>query len=421
MTAEATIGARSRGLLALERARALVLSEARPLPPEPVDLASARGRVLAQEAASAADVPPFDNSAMDGYAVRAADTAAAEASAPVRLAVVGEARAGRPLGRPIGNGEAALISTGAPLPEGADAVVRIERARADGDAVLVAEPVTAGSDVRRAGEDIRAGETVLGAGTPLGPAELGVLASAGVARPLCARRPRVAIVSTGDELAAPGEPLAPGMIHDANRFTVPAQAEEAGCEVAALDSVPDEAEASAAAIAAHREADVVVVCGGVSVGRHDHVKDAFAAAGFEERFWGVALRPGRPTWFGVRDEGARRTLGFGLPGNPVSAMVTFALLVVPGIDAMTRRRAGPPRRVRATMDEPYAKRPGRAHAVRCRLELAPDGWHARPTKEQGSHILTSMLGADGLAIIATESAGVRAGDPVEVELLRPVS
>jgi molybdopterin molybdotransferase len=412
----ATIGPPPRRpLLPLTDAVAAVNEAARPLPAEAVALADALGRVLAEPVASADDVPPFDNSAMDGYALRAADTTGAKDGSPVRLRLVGESRAGAPARTELGRGEAIAISTGAVLPSGADAVIRLEDVSVEAGVVGITAPVAGGAEIRHAGEDIQAGHTVVGPGTRLGPAELGVIASVGAANVRCARRPRVAIVTTGDELVPPGEPLRPGAIRNSNSFAVPAQAKAAGCEVVLAETVGDEAGATRAALARGLTADLLVICGGVSVGAHDHVKPALAELEIEQRFWGIALRPGRPTWFGTGPDGA--PLVFGLPGNPVSAMVTFELLVARAIEVMTGDAPRDP--IQAVMDEPYAKAPGRLHAVRCSLELADDGWHATPTGPQGSHVLTSMLGADGLAMIPAEHGDVERGTVVEVVPLSP--
>jgi molybdopterin molybdotransferase len=276
--------------------------------------------------------------------------------------------------------------------------------------VLVA--VEPGRDIRRAGEDIEPGAAVIAAGTEIGAAELGVLASVGKASVACARRPRVHVLTTGDELQPPGEPLRPGAIRNSNAHSVPPLAELAGAELAAVEMVADDPEATREALEQALEADVAVVCGGVSVGEHDHVRPALAELGAEEVFWGVALRPGKPTWFGTRGE----SLVFGLPGNPVSAMVTFQLFVRPAIRAMLGA-SDLVQEATAILDEDYPKQPGRAHLVRCRLELRDDGWHARPTGAQGSHVLTSMLGADALAVIPTAAETVRSGERVAIEML----
>jgi molybdopterin molybdotransferase len=396
----------------IEAARREVLGRVRVSPVEEVALDAALGRRLALDAVADGPSQPFDNSAMDGFAVRAEDVAAASAGAPVTLSVVDESRAGHPAARALGPGEAITISTGAMLPSGADAVVRVEDTARDGTRVLVTVPAALGANIRRAGEDIAAGATVLRAGAELGPAELGALATIGLDPAPVRRRPRVAVLSSGDELTPPGRPLGPGAIRDSNSRTVPGLARLAGAEVVSVDWTPDEPEATRAALARALEADVAIVCGGISVGEHDHVKGALADLGAEQVFWRVALKPGGPTWFGTRGG----TLVFGLPGNPVSVMVTFLAFVRPALLAMA---GGEPtaRRVTARLGAAYEKPTDRAHAVRCRLELDERGWIAWPLPRQGSHVLTSMLAADALALIPTESPGLAAGDAVEVELL----
>jgi molybdopterin molybdotransferase len=220
------------------------------------------------------------------------------------------------------------------------------------------------------------------------------------------------MLASGDELLAPDEPMRPGGVRNSNAYSLPALVEQAGCEVRLVGSAPDDLEGTRDAIAVALDADVLVVSGGVSVGAHDHVKQALADLGIEERFWGISLKPGKPTWFGSRDG----TLVFGLPGNPVSAMVTFILLVRPALASLA---GGNPtaRRTRARLAVDYDKRPGRTHAARCELELREDGWQARPFERQGSHVLTSMLGADCLAIMPAASGPLRAGETVDIELL----
>lgn len=400
-------------LTEIEEARRLVLERVAPLEAEPVAVAEALGRVLAERVTSADPVPGFANSAMDGYAVRAADTAAADGDRPARMSVVDESRAGHPARRSLAAGEAIAISTGAMLPGGADAVVRVEDTDAGAEQVEIRVEVEPGRDIRRAGEDIELGEVVLAPGTEIGPAEAGVLVSVGRGEVACARRPRLSLLTTGDELQEPGEPLRPGAIRNSNAYSVAGLAERSGALLEAVEIVPDDRETTETALARALSGEIAVISGGVSVGPHDHVRPALATLGAEEVFWGVALRPGKPTWFGIRD----RTLIFGLPGNPVSAMVTFLLFVRPAIRAMLGVAGEEARRTTAILDQEYPKQPGRAHLVRCRLELREDGWHARPTKEQGSHVLTSMLGADALAIIPTAAGGVAAGERVEIELL----
>ncbi len=401
--------------LPVAAARELLLAEARVTEGEPVPLAECLGRVSAEPVRAAVSLPGFDNSAMDGYAVRAGDLADGEG--PLRI--VGESRAGVPAAVAVGAGEAVRISTGAALPAGADAVVPVEQAREqDGAMVATATPVAAGAHVRRAGEDLEAGAVALAAGTRIGAAELGVLAGAGVPEVVCARRPRLVVLTGGDELLAPGEAVAPGQIFDSNRFSLVAMGREAGAEASFGGGMADSLEATRAAIEGALGADLLVLCGGVSVGRHDHVKEALAELGVEQLFWRVALRPGGPTWGGVlRRPGGRPTLVFGLPGNPVSAQVTFRLFVQPALLA-TSGRDPEPRRASATLGADVRGLAKRDVYLRCRLEPGPDGWRALPTGErQGSHILTSMLGADCLAVIPAGSERMSAGEPVEVLLL----
>jgi len=412
-------------LITIEEARRRVLAAVPRLGDEPVALDAALGRVLAEEVASPLAVPPFDSAGMDGFAVVAGPAA--------ELSVVGEARAGHPYSGTVGPGSAVRISTGAVLPEGADAVVPVERTTAAkesgrGDDVRlehgmgaqvghgqVQVPETSpGANVRRAGEDIPLDAVVLRAGALLGPAELGVAASVGRAELTCARRPRVAVLVTGDELTEPGAPLEPGGIYSSNAFALSAQVRRAGGEVSRRITVPDDRDGTRAALAeALGDADVVIVSGGVSVGPHDHVKPALLDLGVEERFWGVSLRPGKPTWFGTRGE----RLAFGLPGNPVSAMVTFHLFARPALAALQGATPGA-RRVTASLEEPIPRNPQREQAVRVHLLQSTNGLTARPTKDaQGSHVLTSMVGADGLALIAAGDGDAPAGERVEVELL----
>ncbi len=422
------------GPIEIDEALRLVLERAEALGSEPVAVRAALGRVLAEDVTSADSVPGFDNSAMDGYAIRAADATGATDERPARLNVVGESRAGHPAARSLGEGEAIAISTGAMVPENADAVIRVEDTDAGAETVEVRVEVAPGNDIRRAGEDVRAGETVLRAGTEIGPAEAGVLASVGRGEVACAIRPRVTVLTTGDELQEPGEPLRPGAIRNSNAHSVAALVEQSGAELLGAEIVADDLDATTRALEAALGGDVVVVCGGVSVGEHDHVRPALAALGVEQVFWGVSLRPGKPTYFGIHSPATssaspagvpgsaagsttRSTLVFGLPGNPVSAMVTFVLFARPAIRALLGTADEGPRAT-AILSGDYPALPARTQLVRCRLELGDDGWHAHPTKAQGSHVLTSMLGADALAIVPPAEQPYAAGSRVEIELMR---
>ena len=309
-------------LLSVDEALALVLERARPLEAERVPVAAAAGRVLAQQVRAAVDLPPFRSSAMDGYAVRSAD-------APGRLRVVDRAAAGRPAQHALGPGEAIGIATGGVVPDGADAVVPIERV-VESDNSIEIGAVASGDHIRPVGGDVRRGDVMLDAGAVLGPGQLGAIAAAGVAEPSCARRPRAVVLSTGTELRRPGEPLGPGEIYESNAPMLAAALATAGAEVELLTPVADDADAHREALERGLGADVFVSSGGVSVGPHDLVRATAAGLGVEEVFWRVAMKPGKPVAFGVRGP----TLVFGLPGNPVSALVGFELFVRPAVRAL---------------------------------------------------------------------------------------
>ena len=391
-------------LISVEEARRRVLAAVRPLAAETVACEHALCRVLAEDVASDEDLPPFDSSAMDGYAV--APGASGE------LPVVDEARAGAPARRAVREGEAIAISTGAEVPEGTGAVVPVERVeRVAGERIRVPS-LAPGANIRRAGEDVRAGTVVLRRGAEVGPSETAMLAALGRTEVRCGAVPRAAVVVTGDELVAPGAPLAPGQIRDSNGPALAALATAAGARVEGHRRVGDShADTVAALRAALEEADVVCVSGGVSVGEHDHVKPALAELGVEEVFWGVALKPGKPTWFGTAPGG---TLVFGLPGNPVSAMVTFQLFARPAIWALAGADPAPAR-VRARLTAPVARSEKREQAIRCRLTASDGGWSAEPTGAQGSHRISSMLGADGLALVPRGAGELAAGALVDAE------
>jgi molybdopterin molybdotransferase len=396
--------------VSIEEARTAVLARAQRLGFEEVYLDDALGRVLAVDARAPNDVPPFAASAMDGFAIRAADTTDGAA----RLRVVGEARAGAEAGVAVRRGTAVRISTGAPIPEGADAVVPQELASSEDATVVVERMIAVGRHVRPRGEDIRAGELVVEAGAVCGPAELGVLAAMNIPHPRVVRRPRVAIAGTGDELTEPGAPLKPGEIRDSNGPALGGAVHRAGGELVTRLRVGDDLEATVAVLAAGlRDVDMLITTGGVSVGPHDHVRSALQRLGVRAVFAGVRMKPGRPTTFAVGSDG---TLVFALPGNPVSALVGFRLFVVPALDAMLGRGTVT-HPVTAIADEELAGAVGRTRIVRCRTTLHDDGWHVRPTSSQESHILSSMLGVDALALVPADRGQIATGEPVEIELV----
>jgi molybdopterin molybdotransferase len=396
--------------LTVEQALEAILSSVRLLETERVDIVASLGRVLAETIESRREIPPWDNSSMDGYAVRAEDTARGS----VELPVVGRITAGQMASAALGAGQAMRIFTGAPLPAGADAVVPQEDVDADGDRIKIRGAVERGAYVRPRGEDLHQGETVLEPGHAIGPAEVGMLATLGVPQVRVYRRPRVAILSTGDELADLGTEPTASQIPNTNTYSLMAQVIEAGGEPIALGVVPDRLEAIEARIAAARSADALVSSAGVSVGDMDFVKEALTRAGAELRLWRVAMRPGKPITFGS----LQGRPVFGLPGNPVSAMVTFELFVRPALRLMAGHRQVQRPRVRARALAPIPN-PGQRRGY-LRVVLTPDGrggYGARLTGEQGSAILRSMVLADGLAVMAGDTV-IAEGAEVEVIVLR---
>jgi len=382
-------------LLSVNDALQAVLDRVDPLPAESVALAEAAGRVLAGDALALVDLPPFPSSAMDGFAVRAADT-------PGRLPVVERIAAGRPASRPLAAGEAMGIATGGVVPDGADAVVPIERVTADHGQVEIGEPATAGVNVRPRGGDVAAGAVVVPAGVRLGPQQIGALAAAGVPDVRCARRPRVAVLTTGTELRRPGEALAAGEIYESNGPMLEALLGSAGAAVRPLASVEDDEAAHRASIERGLEHDVLVTSGGVSVGPHDLVRRIEADLGVEEVFWGVSVKPGKPLAFGVRG----RTLVFGLPGNPVSSLVSSVLFVLPALRALQGEREPRPRYLNGTLAASAKADPRRDELVRARL--TPDG-ELEPLTGQESHMIVRAAEANALVYVPAGDSELPAG------------
>ncbi|HWD47103.1 MAG TPA: gephyrin-like molybdotransferase Glp [Actinomycetota bacterium] len=403
-------------LVPFAEARAGVLERLAPLPVREVALTDALGCVLATDVAAAEDLPPFANSAMDGFAVRGADLAGAGEDHPVALKVTGEVFAGTGRLPTVEPGAAARIMTGGALPPGADTVVPVEQTSAEGDSVLVRLDPGPGRFVREAGEDVRQGTVVLERGRALDPAAIGMLASVGRRNVPVHPRPRVMVVSTGDELVDPGEPLGPGQIRDSNSWLLVAQVRSAGADALRCDKLRDDPVALRRGFAmAAAEGDLVVTSGGVSVGDRDYTKQVLATLG-DVRSFKVAMQPGMPQAFGI----AAGTPLYGLPGNPVSCFVVFETLVRPGL----RRLAGHPDdrldrpRVVARLGEPVRSPAGKVSFLRVRLEVGDEGLVATLTGNQGSGVLSSCVAADGLAVVPAEHRELPAGAAVQVVLLR---
>jgi molybdopterin molybdotransferase len=393
--------ARVDELLTMEAAQALVLERARPLAVERIPLEEAAGRILAETATALVDLPPFPSSAMDGYAVRSADT-------PGTLPVVARIAAGSPAAAPLEPGEAMGISTGGVVPEGADAVIQHELVGENDNTVTIPEAVASGANIRPIGRDVTTGGAVISAGTRLGAAQIGALAAAGVAEVICVRRPRVAVLTTGSELRAPGSRLRPGEVYEANGVMLAAQLAAEGAVVTRLAAVADDEAEHRSAIERGLEHDVLVTSGGVSVGPHDLVRRAEAALGVEEVFWRVAVRPGKPVSFGVR--GA--TLVFGLPGNPVSSLVGCELFVRPAVRALQGASEPGPRFAAGRLSVSVARSPGRDDLVRARSTVTGDGVVLEPVSGQESHMIVRAAEADALVLVPRGEGELEAGSPV---------
>ena len=392
-------------LLRLDEAQRLILGRAQRLDVEAVPVTEAAGRVLAEAAVAQVDLPPFPSSAMDGFALRSADTRAARVSLPV----VARVAAGRPAERPLRAREAMAIATGGVVPEGADAVVPLERVTESGDEIRLSESVAAGANVRPRGGDARAGETILERGARLGAAQVAALAAAGVAEIRCARRARAAVLVTGSELRSPGEPLEPGQIYEANGPLLTAALARAGARVEPLGvAVDDRGELTRILAQGLATADLLVTAGGASVGPHDLVRETQARLGVEEIFWGVSVKPGKPTAFGVRDG----CLVFNLPGNPVSALVTFELFVRPALGALAGVPDPLPAYARGTLARSVRRNPVRDEFVRASATHRGNETVLEPITGQDSHMIARAARADALVAVEAGEGELREGESV---------
>jgi molybdopterin molybdotransferase len=395
-------------------ARALVLDAARTLPAEFVPLAEALGRTLARDVKAPENIPPFTKATMDGYAVRAADTRrAGRGGGAVELEVLEDLPAGRLSRKAVGRGQAVRIMTGAPLPRGADAVVMVEDTQRRAGRVLIGRQVRRGDNIGLAGEDLKKGETALGRGVLIGPAEIGMLAAAGVVRAPVTRRPKLAVIATGDEIVEPGERKRRGQIRNSNGPALTSLARAAGADAAYLGIARDMSTSLAARLAKAGRADVLVLSGGVSVGDYDLVKAELEAAGVKPVFWKVRIKPGKPTFFGLR----RRQMVFGLPGNPTSAMVTFHLFVRPALDRLLGRAAVGLEQATAVLAEAIDLKPGRTQYLRGRIVSRGPVLRVAPYEDQRSGVLRSMVHGRVLIAVPADTGRIEAGREVEILLL----
>lgn len=398
-------------MLDLTAARELVLDECVPLPPERIGLAEAAGRVLAEDARSVVDLPPFDRSAMDGYAVRAADTAPG-----ARLALAGAVAAGDVPANRLAPGTAVAVTTGAALPEGADAVLQIELARRDGDEVECTAGVSPARHVRFRGEDVSSGDVLAEAGQVVTIQRLSALASAGLGQVSVHRRARVRVLATGSELLALGAPPEPGRIHESNRLVVATMAAGAGAEVVSTETVPDDGQDTRAAIAAAlADSDVLLITGGVSVGAHDHVKRALDDCGVREVFWRVRMKPGKPLWFGR----TRSTLVFGLPGNPLSTIAGVLCFVRPALRRLHGQREPDPGCLRVRLSAAARADDGRTTLLAATFAPSADGvLEATPLPDQGSHLTGGLARAHGFVVVEHDAGLLAAGTLADALALR---
>jgi molybdopterin molybdotransferase len=388
-------------LLSLEDAQAQILARVTPLESAVVALAAAAGRVAAEAARATVDLPPFPSSAMDGFAVRAADT-------PGRLPVVGRIVAGIPAERALSSGEAMAIATGGVVPEGADAVVPIERVVEHGNEVEVPRAVGRGDNVRPRGGDVAAGDVVVPVGTRVGASQIGALAASGVGALSCAQRPRVAVLATGTELRRPGEALEPGQVYEANSVLLSALFGAAGADVEQLPAVSDDEALHRTALERGLEADVLVTSGGVSVGQHDLVRRILAELGVEEVFWGVAVKPGKPLAFGVRGG----TLVFGLPGNPVSSLVGAEVFVRPALLALQGAARPGPVYFEGRLAVDVRRNMRRDEFQRARTVPSDRGVQLEPLSGQESHMIARAAAADALVLVPRGEGELKRGQQV---------
>ncbi len=400
-------------MISVEEALDKILSRIQPLGFEKVPLLESLGRVMGENIDARRDIPPLDNSGMDGYAVRAADIGKASKRFPARLEVIEDLPAGFVSQKMIQQGQAIRIMTGAPIPRGADTVVPVEETEKEGSYVSIFEAIPLGEFIRKAGEDVKQGDRVISREDTLHPAEIGMLAAVGRSSVLVYQRPLVAILCTGEELVDVDEPLEGVKIVSSNSYTLAAQVKECGAIPLQLGIAKDRKEDVEQKLRQGLRADVLISSAGISVGDYDFVKEALKALGMERVFWGVAMKPGKPMAFGT----IQGKPVFGLPGNPVSSMVSFEQFVRPSLLKMMGHRQIFRPVVEAILQEDIYKKPGRRHYVRANVSSRNDQYVVTTTGAQESDILNSMVKANGLIVIAEDRELVRAGEKVKVQLL----
>lgn len=399
-------------------ARSVILKSLSPVAAENCGIEESLGRVLAADITAPRDLPSFDNSSMDGFAVRTSDLAAATRESPVQLKLHGELPAGTWTGEMLRSGSAMRIMTGAPIPPGSDAVAEQELTQSDNGNVRVFSAVAPGRNIRKQGESLTAGSLALRKGVRLSPASVGSLASMGIRRVEVFRRPTVALLCTGSEVVGMDESPAPGQIWNSNSFTLKGALEQAGVKAIDLGIVPDLKDQLTARIREALGYDAVVTSGGVSVGKYDLVLDVLKSLDVEIRFWKVNIKPGMPLAFGVSRSRVRQVPVFALPGNPVSSAVTFDQFVRPGLEKLSGIESPEPRlRIKAMLEDPIQKKDGKRHFVRGIARNEGDGIVVTTTGTQSSGVLMSLVKANCLIILPEDSGSLRKGDVVEIELL----
>jgi len=398
-------------MISVEEALQTILKEIKPLGLESVPINSALGRVLGEDIAARGNNPPWDNSAMDGYALKAADTDGATPEKPARLKVIYDLPAGQTPKAPINKGEAVRIMTGAPVPEGADAIVMVERTSTEEGSVLVKTAAKSGDHIRRGGEDFKAGETVIGNGALVRPAEVSMLATCGVPFVFVHKRPRVAVISTGDELCDLNEVPPMGKITNSNGYALAALVAAAGATPIQLGIARDNRDSLKEKLTLAMSADCIVSSGGVSVGDYDFVKDVLKELGSSMKFWKVAIKPGKPLAFGVI--GGKPA--FGLPGNPVSSMVVFEQFVRPSLLKMAGRKDLFRKSFPAKLTKDIRIKPGRMNFLRAEFQTDGAEFSVTPLDGQGSGMISTMVRANSFIIVPQDSEGFKTGDIVKVQ------